>query len=108
MGKLYSQMKRLILAIVGFMSLVCGGKAGAQTATFTTERDTVEATYFGGTLNIHNDITNISSSPIQITWKVLATDFPASWTTAEALGICDNVLCYNNISNSLLSGSTHT
>ncbi len=95
-------MKKILLVLLGVINIVCVEKAGAQ--SFTTQYDTINATYHADQLTMYNNITNISGSPIKIGWRVINHNFPASWTTKEALGICDNVLCWQNDNNRLTGG----
>jgi hypothetical protein len=90
-------MKKLLLLLIGFGSVAFSAKAQA---TFTTPHDTINATYYGGILKLPNNITNITANPLTLSWNVVSTNFPASWTTEtptyKPLGICDNKLCYNS------------
>lgn len=99
-------MKKILLAaaLIGVFAMP---QASAQ--TFTTPADTVTDNYTGGgSSNYHNNITNITGSSIQVNWKVTNNDFPASWKTDAALGICDNQQCYSNLNNQLTTGTTFT
>jgi len=100
-------MKKILLAIGCFLSVACVNMAGAQ-SSFTTQFDTVTASYVGSDLTLHNNITNTTTAPIKIDWNVAGHNFPASWTTAEALGICDNSICWQNTNNDLTNGTVHT
>jgi hypothetical protein len=95
-------MKKILLTIAGVVTMM---SVNAQ--TFTTSADTIKATYSGGVLLLHNDITNITSSTtFKITWNVVSCNFPASWKTDTAFGICDNTNCQTNVNNQLTGGST--
>lgn len=91
-------MKKAILLII--MCIVTSPIVIAQ--SFTTEADTVKGTIYSY-LNLHNNITNLTSSPIKITWRIINSDFPASWKLDSLLGICDNIACRPNINNQLFS-----
>lgn len=93
-------MKKYILSFL--LLALSVGVVGAQ--TFTTPKDTVNAS-FSNTMNVYNKITNVHSSDVTITWRVINHDFPADWI--NGLNICDNVLCYGN-SAALAGGSTQT
>lgn len=98
-------MKKTLLAILFIASLFGSQRAVSQTFSLQAG-DTVFSNVQPGLNKIYNKITNISASPIVITWKVIDNNLPASWTTTQAaFGVCDNVLCYNN---SILSGSSQT
>lgn len=92
-------MKKIFLALVILLSA-----SSAYSQSFTIPNDTVSRTVTT-TDNLHNDITNVSSAPIQVTWNVVTHDFPADW--AAAFAICDNMLCYSAASN-ILSGISQT
>lgn len=62
--------------------------------------------YISRNENIHNDVINLTNDTIKIDWKVIASDFPQTWY--ENIGICDNVSCYSNENNVLLSGTSFT
>lgn len=91
-------MKKILLALFGFIGL-CTPIVNGQ--TFTPAADTVNA-FVGGVGVIHDDLTNITSSPLSLRWHVIATNFPADWLTAAAFGICDNGLCRNNTGDTFL------
>src|ERR1044072_7223758 len=92
-------MKKFILGILISASAL---SAGAQ--TFTVEADTVKGSIYGD-LNLIDQITNTSSSSMKLTWKIMDNDFPASWSTENVLGICDNNYCRNNTNNQLFMQS---
>ena len=82
-------MKKTLLTIAGVIAMM---SVNAQ--TFTTPADTVKAIFANSMLNLHNNITNITSNTtFKITWNVVENNFPASWKTDTALGICDNSIC---------------
>ncbi len=97
-------MKKILLALLGFVHFAVAEKAVAQ--TFTVPKDTVEGTYHSEQLTLYSNITNISANPIKIKWKVLDTNFPSGWSSnRDALGICDNVLCRQNDNQIFTNGS---
>ncbi len=97
-------MKKILLTIAGVVTMM---SVNAQ--TFSTAADTVKGTYATGILELHNNITNItSSSTFKITWNVEACTFPASWKTDTAFGICDNSNCQTNINSQLTNGTAFT
>src|SRR4051812_15899993 len=61
------------------------------------QRDTVTAMLTTGEQTIHDYIINNDSTAAVISWKVIASNFPADWVGSN-FGICDNALCYNNAS----------
>jgi hypothetical protein len=95
-------MKRILL-VSSFV--LFGTGVGAQ--SFTMQHDTVEALVptFD---NLFNEITCIASDSIVVDWRVIDSDFPADWSTANALGICDNYLCRTNYNNQLLDGTSYS
>ncbi|MEZ5017963.1 MAG: T9SS type A sorting domain-containing protein [Flavipsychrobacter sp.] len=100
-------MKPYIYSLLVSASLFVGIST-AQAQSFETEGgDTVRGTVYKN-LDLHNNITNKTGANIQIEWKVVAHDFPASWSGGMNLGICDNALCRQNSNNQLLNGSTFT
>lgn len=68
--------------------------------SFTIPHDTVTAVT-STSQNMYNNITNVSSAPISVSWRVTAHDFPADWQASFA--VCDNKLCYYNVNGSLMS-----
>ena len=101
-------MKKYLLSI-GFVGLVLSS-ANVSAQSFTTEvtTDTLKVAILHPNMDVYNKITNTTSSNIKVDWKVVASDFPASWLTDIRLGICDNALCRNNAGNQLISGTTFT
>ncbi|PZF72220.1 T9SS type A sorting domain-containing protein [Taibaiella soli] len=99
-------MKKFLLMAIGCVALA-GSTVKAQTS-FTTPYDTVTVNYVlgGGTVNVANDITNISNSAIKINWKVVSHNLPNDWLVGNWTGLCDNVTCYstsNPIANTVTS-----
>lgn len=80
-------MKHFLLLFFTYSLTV--GLAKAQ--SFTVAHDSVTLNT-GGPYNIINNITNTTSAPITIQWKVVETNFPADWI--EHAGICDNGSCW--------------
>lgn len=65
--------------------------------SFTIKTDTMRATVSGaGTELVYDYIINNTHTPVALKWTVVATDFPSSWLTTGAFGICDNNICYAN------------
>lgn len=93
-------MKRIIFALI---SICSASFSNAQ--SFSIPHDTVSATVTTS-MNMYNNMTNISGSDIFVDWWVAAHNLPADW--AATFAICDNYLCYYNINNTLLSGNTFT
>src|SRR5690606_28914484 len=84
-------MKKIVLAVLGFGSMLFTTKIHAQ--SFTPDKDLVKYTVYQNA-DIHNNIVNNTSSDITLSWRVLNHDFPTEWK--EGTGICDNVTCYTN------------
>ncbi|MBS1774473.1 MAG: T9SS type A sorting domain-containing protein [Bacteroidetes bacterium] len=93
-------MKKIVLQIFTLLVFVFGiNSASAQ--SFTVDKDTVWYTV-SGYASISDAVTNSTSSPIQINWKVTGHSLPSDWQSV--MGICDNKNCY---SSGVLSGSTY-
>jgi hypothetical protein len=92
--------KYLLSALVGLSAIGMTNKGQAQ--SFTPFADTVRYTVYGDA-NVNDNITNTTSSPIRITWRVISHNIPTDWQ--NGFGMCDNITCY---SNSILSGATRT
>jgi hypothetical protein len=102
-------MKKILLTIVGFLSLLSPALVNAQ-ATFTVQADTVNVSFVnGGGLSPNDLITNTSATGgLTLRWRVTACNFPSEWLTSAAFGICDNQTCYyNNGDTALWNGTTH-
>lgn len=93
-------MKKILLG--GLFVIGSLGAANAQSFHMHSG-DTVRAT-LAGYAEVHNDIMNMTSSPISVQWSVISTSFPASWVSPS--GICDNYQCYPP--TIITSGSTQT
>ncbi len=98
-------MKKILLVFMFSLGFASSAIITAQ--TFTVAHDTV-TTFVGGYANIHNNITNPSSSALPISWKVKATNFPADWLTPSAIGVCDACTCISNAGNLLWNSTTST
>lgn len=98
-------MKKIVLAALGFGCLLFTNKVNAQNYTLPSKH--VKQTVYTYA-DIHNDITNTSSSAISITWKVLSHDFTQDWK--DGTGICDNVTCYigSVLGNGTMAGPANT
>lgn len=92
-------MKKTLLILLGFGCMFTSSLVKAQ--SFTVAADTVHYN-IGGTGVIYDDITNAAGSALTLRWRVIATDWPASWLSNLAFGICDNNLCRNNFNDTLL------
>lgn len=84
-------MKRIVLGLAIATAAIFN--TNSSSAQFTVAHDTVRAAVYG-TMSIGNDITNTTSSPITIDWKVVYHNLPVSWQ--QVVGICDNSSCYGN------------
>jgi hypothetical protein len=83
-------MRLLSILFVGCLVVCCSFSARAQ--SFSVAYDTVYITP-GSDTNIVNNINNLTTAPIDINWKIAATNFPPGWTWTS--GICDVRLCYD-------------
>ena len=100
-------MRKILLFIVCACGLLSSIDVKAQ-ATFTTQADTVYMSITTGA-TVPDYITNITSSALNLKWRVSATNFPSDWTDSAALGICDNSLCrQNGTSGQLWNGTSGT
>lgn len=86
-----------------FLLFVIGSGINVNAQTFTIPHDTITAT-LSGEAKFYNQITNVSSGPIFVDWKIAAHDFPADWQSSFAL--CDNNTCYSG--SSLFDGTIRT
>ena len=86
-------MKSGLLYFVFFVVVMMPFASKGQ--TFTMQYDTVTAR-LTGTGVVKDNVINLTSSPLTLSWHVVASNFPADWLTATAFGICDNNICYNN------------
>jgi len=80
-------MRLLILTLLLFFSTALY----AQT-TFTVQYDTVHAAPALGSAATVEDGVSAVTGTVVIVWKVVASNFPANWLTANAM--CDNSSCY--------------
>ena len=97
-------MKNRVLSLL-VCFIFCAAPKLLFAQTFNV-KDTVSVTVSGGAPeSVYSFITNNQNGPLVLKWSVTATDFPASWLTAMALGICDNNLCYPNMAPNWLWGS---
>ncbi len=75
--------------------------------TFTTEADTVFANVnLCPTGNLLDTIHSVSPAGVNISWTVIASNFPADWYAPSVFGVTDNYLGYSNGGYSLWNGST--
>lgn len=88
-------MKRVVI----YMLLIFSS-FNAIAQRFTIPHDTVRAT-ISTSQNMYNDMTNISTDTISVSWRVSSHDFPTDWQTSFA--ICDNKICYYNLNGSLMT-----
>jgi len=92
-------MRRLVyLFILPF--LFSANKSEAQ--SFSMQHDTIAVTTYAF-LESNNAITNLSSSAVTVSWKIIYENFPQSWRTSAAFGLCDNIFCYDT---SIFAGGT--
>ncbi len=102
-------MKKFLLA-----GLFIGSMGAVNAQSFHMHTDTARAAV-SGVAEIHNDIMNMSGSPITVSWKVLSHTLPPSWVAVT--GICDNFQCYQStvfdgtstkVTQPIASGATAT
>lgn len=97
--------KRMFMAFLTLMVYLNPTLIKAQ--TFSVQADTISATV-DGIGGPSNNITNITGVDIPLKWYIKATDFPLSWLTGVAFGICDNYTCYANGSGEVYNTTTNT
>ncbi len=88
-------MKKLFtLLLIACSSLAGGLVANAQ--SFTVAHDTVSlVTTTSSIYTFPDSVFSLSTSPVNVQWKVLSTNFPADWISAS--GFCDPNACFNQI-----------
>jgi hypothetical protein len=83
-------MKKVVLFVFGFISILATKNASAQ--SFTLSEDTVRMAVNNLTLaEPHAELTNTSPSSMTYEWKLKSSDFPDAW---KNFGICDNRQCF--------------
>jgi hypothetical protein len=101
-------MKKLILGLITLTTLTfVAGKVQAQTPTFVTEHDTVNATFGGNAIEVHNNITALAGN-VTVVWREVGNNFPSGWTCSSCLQVCDNKTCYTNGLDAITNGSSKT
>jgi hypothetical protein len=95
-------MKNILFISFCLMMAIAPGLVRSQSFT---QLDTVRASV-SGTASIPDNITDINSSPLDIRYRVTATNFPTDWLTQTAFGICDVNLCRTNTSDTFLWNPT--
>lgn len=96
-------MKKTLFSILTFASSVLFINAASAQAFETAVADTLRLT-ISDHIDAYNEITNKSSAPLKVDWKVVSHNFPTSWGDPARLGMCDNSLCRQNTGNQLLNG----
>lgn len=95
-------MKKFLLLLLCSVGL----SAAAIAQSFTTQYDTTGTPPGGDTVSgatmIYNYIGNPSTTDsFQLSWQIIASDFPKSWYGTNSFGICDNHTCKNNDATTL-------
>src|SRR5688500_8223437 len=85
-------MKKFVLSALTFIGLIAANSSSAQSFSFPHDTVRYAIQSYAGREEIHNDIKNESSAPIQITWKILSENLHSTWR--PPFGFCDNVTCY--------------
>ncbi|HTM65067.1 MAG TPA: T9SS type A sorting domain-containing protein [Flavipsychrobacter sp.] len=81
-------MKRIVLfALVTFG--LSFGQVKAQ--SFSMARDTT-VIFTGASGDVHNTLTNLTTDPLPITWRMTNSSIASGWVVS---GVCDINLCYN-------------
>ncbi len=95
-------MKKFVLTLTAILGLALQSEA----QSIKIAKDTVKGVATENGIDLHNDITNLTSSTITINWRILNTNITtASGKWYSAFGLCDNKTCYNN---GVLAGSSKT
>ena len=89
-------MKKILLSVLSCLSIATLSFA----QSFTTIYGDTASVAGGGDIKVINSVINTSSSTSTYEWKITNNDFPTGWNFG---GMCDNNLCYYNI-----SGTTRT
>lgn len=82
-------MRKAFYSLMFCIPLFSYSRGNAQ--SFMVQSDTVRYTVYSSA-TIHNDVMNMSSSPIKFQWHVTDHNIPNAWQ--NTFGICDNNLCY--------------
>lgn len=94
-------MRRLVY-LFALPLLFAANKSQAQ--SFSMQKDTATAAVYGY-IDLYNNLTNLTSDTIRVSWKILSHTFPPSWVSGASIGICDNVTCYDT---QILTGTVQT
>jgi len=104
-------MKKILLFVVGAVSLVSTYSLKAQTFTIPSDStvpvDTIIVPPFYTSVTVTSDITNITSNNETIKWHVVNTNVPNDWLTNGGFQICDDGTCRTNSANGLWNLTTH-
>lgn len=79
-------MKKLVL-----LALLALGINHVSAQSFSVAHDSVNV-YTNGSVDVHNEVLNLTSSDLQVDWRVISHTLGAGWTSD---GVCDNVVCYS-------------
>lgn len=90
-------MKKLVL-----LALIALGMNQVSAQSFSAAHDSVTV-YTSGSVDVHNTVLNLTSSDLQVDWKVMSHTLGAGWTSG---GVCDNITCYDW--QTIQTGTTQT
>lgn len=96
-------MKKLLLVVISLFGIFVTQNASAQ---FSIPKDTVSGLAMDDGLVLYNNIKNIGTDTLYVTWRIFYNNIPAApskWNTS--FGLCDNRTCY---SNGILNGNAKT
>ena len=85
-------MKKAILFI--FSALTIGSANSVFAQSFTIEKDTAKIA-MSGYNDVKNKLTNSTTAPLNISWKIKYHNLPSSFISSPGFGICDNSTCIN-------------
>ncbi len=95
-------MKKTLLAVLLFVTPFF---LKAQSFDLVSTNDSVFATIIT-VGHANSGVINLTGGNIYTKWHVINSDFPASWLTPAAFGLCDNSTCRFNNFNLLWNSST--
>lgn len=90
--------KAILFALVAFGLTT----QNATAQSFSVAQDTVYS-FTSGKVDVHNTINNLISSDLSLNWRLTNVVLPGGWSID---GVCDNNLCYTDVSNLQMSSKT--
>jgi hypothetical protein len=84
-------MKKFIYILM-LPVLFSANKMSAQ--SFSVPKDTVSTALYGYA-DVFDNITNLTTDTIRVTWRIINHTMPQSWVDYASFGLCDNTNCYD-------------